>query len=260
MRIARFALRSLDDVVSHRSCRPIVARALSANAAQNPGPFESTDDFERRIFGGNAGNDDKTNAFFQHLGRAEKEVRDWRGGRFGGSGFSGGGSNNDDIGDGFDPLSDGIDGKLKKAAAFFEFDQDERPQDGYSFRPNAPSWGDTYTRRDLDLRKAGTPRGRPGLFEVTSEEVLKKADFRNVRFLARFLTEAGIIIKRKQTGISAKAQRKIAREIKTARAFGLMPFTTMGTKAFVFGKTMEAKDEDFSYEMMEDDEDDMDSV
>lgn len=51
-----------------------------------------------------------------------------------------------------------------------------------------------------------------------------------------------------QTRISAKAQRKVAREIKTARAFGLMPFTTMGTKSFVFGKTMEARDEDFEYE------------
>lgn len=47
------------------------------------------------------------------------------------------------------------------------------------------------------------------------------------------------------TGISAKAQRKVAREIKTARAFGLMPFTTMGTKAFVHGKSMENLDKDF---------------
>jgi len=51
-----------------------------------------------------------------------------------------------------------------------------------------------------------------------------------------------------QTGISAKAQRKVAREIKTARAFGLMPFTTMGTKSFVFGRTMESLDEDFAYQ------------
>lgn len=51
-----------------------------------------------------------------------------------------------------------------------------------------------------------------------------------------------------QTRISAKAQRKVAREIKTARAFGLMPFTTMGTKSFVFGQTMESLDVDFEYE------------
>lgn len=27
-----------------------------------------------------------------------------------------------------------------------------------------------------------------------------------------------------------------------------MPFTTMGTKSFVFGKTMEALDQDYEYE------------
>lgn len=51
-----------------------------------------------------------------------------------------------------------------------------------------------------------------------------------------------------KTGISAKAQRKVAREIKIARAFGLMPFTTMGKKSFVFGETMEDLDKDFEYE------------
>lgn len=98
----------------------------------------------------------------------------------------------------------------------------------------------------------------------------------NVKFLAKFITEAGIINKRskvrncnttqrscavkwhvlvlswwlcvEQTGISAKAQRKVAREIKTARAFGLMPFTTMGTKQFRYGDTMEDMDRDFEFE------------
>lgn len=54
-----------------------------------------------------------------------------------------------------------------------------------------------------------------------------------------------------QTGISAKAQRKVAREIKTARAFGLMPFTSMGNKHFVPGTSMEDHEMDFGYEAHE---------
>ena len=51
-----------------------------------------------------------------------------------------------------------------------------------------------------------------------------------------------------QTKISAKALRKVAMEIKTAQAFGLMPFTTMGPKQFIFGETMEDLDEDYEYD------------
>ncbi|KAK9280689.1 hypothetical protein L1049_014387 [Liquidambar formosana] len=158
----------------------------------------------------------------------------------------------DGLDDSFNSLSDGMDGKLKKAARYFEYDSDEIAQDDYTFRPDMTfHTGMTYEPKDLDLRKPGVrkPFKRPE-FEVTTEEVLRKADFRNVRFLANFLTDAGIIIKRSKTKISAKAQRKVAREIKTARAFGLMPFTTMGTKSFVFGKTMEALGEDFEYGVM----------
>ncbi|XP_077237855.1 uncharacterized protein LOC143879384 isoform X2 [Tasmannia lanceolata] len=70
----------------------------------------------------------------------------------------------------------------------------------------------------------------------------------NVRFRANFLTEPGIIIKRSQTRSSAKAQRKVGRMIKIARAFGLMPFTMMVTIPFVFGKTVEDLDEDYKFD------------
>ncbi|PHT48858.1 hypothetical protein CQW23_13066 [Capsicum baccatum] len=102
---------------------------------------------------------------------------------------------------------------------------------------------------DIDLKKPGVRKPKRKVeFETTTEEVLCKSDLR-VCILANFITEAGILVKRSKTGISAKAQRKIAREIKTARAFGLMPFTTMGTKQFVFGRTMEDVDADYEYEI-----------
>ncbi|KAH0913531.1 hypothetical protein HID58_036852 [Brassica napus] len=229
MKLAHSAIRSLSDVASFQTCRPFVCRSLSTNANQ--------DDW---MFGGK---DEKTNSFFQHLGKAEKDKRDY-------TGFSRSQGN----GSRFDPSSDGVDGKLKEAALIYNVDDDEGVKDGYSFRPDVNTWRVNPFPRDINYRRQMQKPRQNTKAEITTEEVLKKADFRNVRFLAQFITEAGILVKRKQTGISAKAQRKIAREIKTARAFGLMPFTTMGTKAFTFGKTMENRDQDFEYEVVDDDD------
>lgn len=176
-------------------------------------------------------------SFYRKLDKAEKRAHD-------GFGIAGLG------GDGYNSLIDGMEYKLKKAATYFEFDPVEVVNEDYTFRPDVNfQSGMTYDTKDLDLRNPGVRKPNKRMeFETTTEEVLREADFRNVKFLARFLTEAGIIIKRSKTGISAKAQRKVAREIKTARAFGLMPFTTMGTKHFRYGDSMENMDNDFAYE------------
>ncbi|XP_020581689.1 uncharacterized protein LOC110025504 [Phalaenopsis equestris] len=208
--------------------------------------FESGDDFERRLFG-DVGNNAESGSFFRKLDKIEQA----HGRSFNGlKDNDGGNSRFMDVQDeSFNTLSDGMDSKLKKAANTFAF-TDEVKEDDYKFRPDVTFRpGTTYTLRDLDLTKPGIPRSfKKAEFETTTKEVLKKADFRNVRFLSKFLTEAGIIIKRSQTKISAKAQRKVAREIKTARALGLMPFTTMGTKPFIFGKTMEDDEEEFEFD------------
>lgn len=217
----------------------------SSGDKENPISFESNDEFEYLRLG--SGGSSTSDSFFQKLDRIEK-ARSRTGSRL----YDGNriGNTLDGLDESFNTLSDGMDGKLKKAATYFEFDPEEVDREDYAFRSDMTFLpGSTYDIKDLDLRKPGVrkyPRRRE--FEVTTKEVLKKADFRNVRFLANFITDAGIIIKRSQTGISAKAQRKLAREIKTARAFGLMPFTTMGTKSFIFGRTMENLDEDFQYE------------
>ncbi|GMH07369.1 hypothetical protein Nepgr_009209 [Nepenthes gracilis] len=254
MKLIQVAFRPVSVGLSHQFWGHPMARTFSINATsgtvnndnQNAHSFESADEFERRIFDGISG--DISNPFFQKLDRLEKAR-----GRFGPDSQLNGG-NKSDVLDGLDEsfstLSDGMEGKLKKAAAYFEFNPEEIEQDDYTFRPDMNfQWGMTYEPKDLDLNKRGVwkPSKRQE-FQVTTEEVLRKADFRNVRFLANFITDAGIIIKRSKTKISAKAQRKVAREIKTARAFGLLPFTTMGTKAFKFGKTMEDLDEDYEYD------------
>ncbi|CAM8970543.1 hypothetical protein QQ045_004036 [Rhodiola kirilowii] len=256
MRLSKAAFGFISDGFQNQATRRQILRTFSASIPfgnsnvdnqSNKAP-ESTDDFERRIFGGFSGNNPTTNAFYENLDRLEKARDNY------GPNSSGKSEHIYDslrgLDDEFNSLSDGMDGKLKKAATYFEFNPDEILDDDYAFRPDISFRPVvTYETKDLDLTEPGIRKfGRKPAFEVTTKEVLEKADFRNVRFLSNFLTESGLIFKRKQTKISAKAQRKIAREIKTARAFGLMPFTTMGTKSFVYGKTMEAKDEDFEYE------------
>lgn len=232
-----------------------------ASPSESQSSFESADDFERRMFGDFSANDSHTDSFFQKLDRIEK-ARGKAGGGFGKDDWNEKlGWEGDQAGHGADTLADGMDDKLKKAALEYDYGV-VRPEEDYSFRPDAvfPP-GSTYTLKDLDLTKPAVrrPFKRPE-FQTTTNEVLRKADFRNVRFLQNFITEAGILYPRKKFGIRAKAQRKIAREIKTARAFGLMPFTSMGKKAFVFGRTMEDLDEDYEFDEYDDRPDDHEEI
>ena len=52
-----------------------------------------------------------------------------------------------------------------------------------------------------------------------------KIDYKEVLTLKRFSTERGKIIPQKYTGISAKDQRALGREIKKARFMALLPYT-----------------------------------
>ncbi|KAL6504508.1 hypothetical protein OROGR_026431 [Orobanche gracilis] len=194
---------------------PLVSWLCTDNML-NLNSSESIDDFEQRIFGD--GSRPSSNAFYRQLDKAEKKAHGFGMGNSYGMGnkpsFMGGL-------DGHSTLFDGKDDDLKRAATYFEFDFHEVLKEDYAFRPDVNFLGGmTYDTKDLDLRKPGVRKPARRLeFETTTEDVLLKADFRNVEFLANFITEAGVIIKRSKTGISAKAQRKVAREIKTARAF-----------------------------------------
>nr|AIM52766.1 30S ribosomal protein S18 [Ochromonas sp. CCMP1393] len=50
-------------------------------------------------------------------------------------------------------------------------------------------------------------------------------DYKNVKLLTAFLTKYGKIRPRRKTRITVQQQRSIAKAIRKARAFGLIPFT-----------------------------------
>lgn len=87
--------------------------------------------------GGFSGESPKAQSFYQKLDRL--------GGRSGSSMDSEDLSTMDGLDESFNSLSDGLDGKLKKAATYFEYDPEEIEKDDYAFRPDVPfQTGNTY--------------------------------------------------------------------------------------------------------------------
>ena len=54
--------------------------------------------------------------------------------------------------------------------------------------------------------------------------LIKKINYKEYKFLTKFITEQGKIIPAHVTGVSAKYQRLITKEIKKARVLALLPF------------------------------------
>lgn len=77
-------------------------------------------------------------------------------------------------------------------------------------------------------RDSGGPRrgSKFGRFGARRREVLPEEplDYKNVAYLAKFVSANGRIQSRKRTGFSGQNQRKLAAAIKQARMVGLMPF------------------------------------
>ncbi|KAL8225139.1 hypothetical protein R6Q57_017696 [Mikania cordata] len=255
MKVVRGVLQSLAAGIAPGYHEFSIARTLATSTASvtdsyaNVNSRETLEDFERNTYGDPTINNASTSAFLRNLDQPGIAFKKYamnsglnsyrRSGNVDGLDYSS------------SSLTDGMEGKLKDAATYFKYDVNEVEKEDYKFRSDVTFWpGNIYDVKDLDLTKPGVRKpSKRSEFEVTTEEVLRKADFRNVKFLANFITEAGVIIKRSKTKISAKAQRKVAREIKTARAFGLMPFTTMGTKHFAYGRSMQDLDKDYEFEV-----------
>lgn len=78
-------------------------------------------------------------------------------------------------------------------------------------------------------RRGGGSRSRRRRedFFVTSQTV---PSYKDVAILERFLTDRAKIRPRRQTGLTATNQRKLAREIKRARHLALLPYTDEQTR------------------------------
>uniref|UniRef100_A0A0D9XL62 Small ribosomal subunit protein bS18c n=1 Tax=Leersia perrieri TaxID=77586 RepID=A0A0D9XL62_9ORYZ len=199
------------------------------------GEGESVDEFEKRVLGGGGGGSDNNNLF----GKLDGYERPCGGFNNWGSmgGFRDRGNSRsvvEELGMGYNSLDDGMDDRLDEASRTFHMTEEVEDED-YDFRPDVNfRRGSTYNVRDLDLTRSAAAKNptRPQ-FQTTTEEVLKKADFR--------------------TRISAKAQHKVAREIKTARALGLLPFTTMGQRPFIPGRSVEVNlsEEEYGYDFVD---------
>ena len=55
-------------------------------------------------------------------------------------------------------------------------------------------------------------------------DLIKKINYKEHKFLTKFLTDQGKIIPAHVTGVSSKYQRLITAEIKKARVLALLPF------------------------------------
>ena len=58
-------------------------------------------------------------------------------------------------------------------------------------------------------------------------KLIAKINYKEHIFLKKFITEQGKIIPSYVTGVSAKYQRRISREIKKARNIALLPYTNL---------------------------------
>ena len=61
-----------------------------------------------------------------------------------------------------------------------------------------------------------------------TEQTTKDIDFKDIKFLSKFVTERGRILPRKITGLTAQQQKMITLAVKRARQMSLLPYINYG--------------------------------
>lgn len=78
------------------------------------------------------------------------------------------------------------------------------------------------------MRKGRRPGRRKLCPFTTDPKLAAQLDYKNPELLLRFITDRGRIMPRRISGVSAKFQRILAREIKRARAVAFIPYASVG--------------------------------
>ena len=75
-------------------------------------------------------------------------------------------------------------------------------------------------------RKKGRGRRKVCPFKA-DKKLIEQLDYKNPEFLRRFITDRGRMVPRRISGVSAFYQRRLAQEIKRARAIAFLPYAAI---------------------------------
>ncbi|MFH1360006.1 MAG: 30S ribosomal protein S18 [Candidatus Omnitrophota bacterium] len=74
-------------------------------------------------------------------------------------------------------------------------------------------------RPDRKEKRSFTSRRAPGKFKIAKDT---KIDYKDFNLLRKYVTDRGKILSRRISGVTAKQQRAICRELKKSRFLGLI--------------------------------------
>jgi small subunit ribosomal protein S18 len=101
-------------------------------------------------------------------------------------------------------------------------DQEDLERNGQEAQPSGERAQQEEQRRP---RRGGRRYGRRPKVCAFCADKSRRIDYKDPEPLRRYLTGQGKIRPRRQTGVCAKHQRRLAREVKRARHLALLPFT-----------------------------------
>jgi small subunit ribosomal protein S18 len=117
----------------------------------------------------------------------------------------------------------------KKVASLADDDDDFDDDDDDEYDEYAED--DDIIVREVDGPASYAPREKRGRNQRVGNDIkLEDIDYKRVAVLTRFLDPRGRILSRRKTRVSAKIQRRAAKEIKRARHLALLPYTAEQTR------------------------------